>query len=97
MRRSALQPLTPVWAHSERILGLCKSIFRVDSVLLHLRDGNTVFARPGDSMFPEALRRAACVALAPPGKEAEICEDPENDSRQASRLHRFMSAISVVD
>ena len=54
----------------------------MDSVLLHLRDGNSVFARPGDTMFPEALRRAACVALAPPGKDAEVCEDPENDPRQ---------------
>ena len=86
MHRSALQPLIPVWAHAERILGLCKSIFRVDSVLLHLRDGNTVFARPGDTAFPEALRCAACMALAPPGNDTEICEDPENDPRQVFRL-----------
>lgn len=68
---------------AERILGLCKSIFRVDSVLLHLRDGNTVFARPGDTTFNEELRRTACNKLAPPDKKAAACEDLDADARRA--------------
>ena len=67
---------------AERILGLCKSIFRVDSVLLHLRDGDTVFARPGDAAFGEQQRRTACNKLAPPDDKAAVCEDPEGDARQ---------------
>ena len=67
---------------AERILGLCKSIFRVDSVLLHLRDGDTVFSRPGDAAFGEQQRRTACNKLAPPDGKAAVCEDPEGDARQ---------------
>ncbi len=70
----------------QRILGLCKSIFRVDSVLLHLRDGNTVFARPGDATFAEDLRRTACNKLAPPDEKATACEDPEADARSAASV-----------
>ena len=70
-------------AYAERILGLCKSIFRVDSVLVHLRDGDVVFARPGDTTFGEEQRRTACAKLAPPDGQAAVCEDPASDARQA--------------
>ena len=68
---------------AERILGLCKSIFRVDSVLVHLRDGDVVFARPGDTTFGEEQRRTACIKLAPPDGQAAVCEDPASDARQS--------------
>ena len=53
-------------------------------MLLHLHDGDTVFARPGDAAFGEQLRRKACNKLAPPDDKAAVCEDPEGDARQAS-------------
>ena len=70
-------------AHAERILGLCKSIFRVDSVVVHLRDGDVVFARPGDTTFGEEQRRTACAKLAPPDGQAAVCEHPASDARRA--------------
>ena len=58
----------------------------MDSVLLHLRDGDTVFARPGDATFGEAMRRTACNKLAPPDDKAAVCEDPGTDARQATSV-----------
>ena len=74
--------MIPCACAAERILGLCKSIFRVDSVLLHLLDGDTVFVRPGDAAFPEDLRRRACALLAPADGAPAACIDPNGDTRQ---------------
>ncbi|CAL8465638.1 g5174 [Coccomyxa elongata] len=67
----------------DRILRLSASVFRTDSVLLHLRDGDKVFAREEDAAFSEGVRAAACRALEPPDSGIAVVDDPASDPRLA--------------
>lgn len=69
---------------ADRILRLSASVFRTDTVLLHLRDGNKVFAREEDVAFSEDVRAAACRALEPPDSGIAVVDDPASDPRSAS-------------
>ncbi len=68
---------------AERILRLSASVFRTDSVLLHLRDGNKVIARGEDATFCEGVRAAACRAFADTAPGIAVMSNPESDPRQA--------------
>jgi hypothetical protein len=46
-------------------MGLAASVFRVDSVLVWLADGDRVFVRPGCNAFPMGSRSACCHLLVP--------------------------------
>ena len=70
-------------AHADHILGLAMSVFRTDSVLLHLRDGDQVFARGGDDTFTPGIRATVCRLLEPAGKGICVVEDLAADVRYA--------------
>ncbi len=50
-------------------------------MLLHLQDGNRVFAREEDVWFSEGVRAAACRALQPPDGGIAVVDDPGSDPR----------------
>lgn len=62
------------------------SVFRTDSVLLHLRDGDQVFARGGDELFAPGIRSAACRLLEPADTGHSAVEDVVADVRCAALL-----------
>lgn len=66
---------------AERILRLSASVFRTDSVLLHLRDGDKVIARGEDATFSEGVRAAACRAFARPTPGIAVISNPASDPR----------------
>ncbi len=68
---------------AERILGLCSTVFRVDCVLLLLRDGRRQLRKGGEAAISAgALSQAAC-ALQAPDQGITVVEDPAADSRRA--------------
>ncbi len=69
---------------ADHILGLAMSVFRTDSVLLHLRDGDQVFARGGDDAFSPGIRAAACRLLEPAQRGITVVEDVAADGRSAA-------------
>ncbi len=71
-------------ACADHILGLAMSVFRTDSVLLHLRDGDQVFARGGNDAFTPGIRAAVCRLLEPAGKGTCVVEDLAADVRFAA-------------
>lgn len=66
---------------ADHILGLAMSVFRTDSVLLHLRDLDQVFARGGSSVFTQGIRASLCRLLEPNDKGVAVVEDLEGDPR----------------
>jgi hypothetical protein len=61
-------------------------VFRTDSVLLHLRDGDQVYAHAGNAgAFSPGVRAQACRALEPPSEAISVVEDPAADPRRAPR------------
>ncbi|BDA44193.1 probable serine/threonine-protein kinase STY13 at C-terminar half [Coccomyxa sp. Obi] len=69
----------------DHILGLAMSVFRTDSVLLHLRDGDQVFARGGNDTFTPGIRAAVCRLLEPAGRGICVVEDIAADVRLKDR------------
>ncbi|CAL8465702.1 g5238 [Coccomyxa elongata] len=67
----------------ERILRLSASVFRTDSVLLHLRDGDKVIAGGEDAAFSEGVRAAACRAFAGCTPGIAVISNPASDPRLA--------------
>lgn len=68
---------------ADHILGLAMSVFRTDSVLLHLRDGDQVFARGGNEIFSPGIRAATCRLLEPAQRGISVVEDFPADPRSA--------------
>ncbi|KAK9834139.1 hypothetical protein WJX81_001741 [Elliptochloris bilobata] len=63
----------------EHILGLAASVFRVDSVLMWLAEGDRVFVRAGCNAFPPGSR-AVCCHLLVPDKHVLIVADTAAES-----------------
>ncbi len=76
--------LTPAArARAEHIMGLAASVFRVDSVLVWLADGDRVFVRPGCNAFPMGSRSACCHLLVPDAHVLAV-DDTRAEPRCAS-------------
>jgi hypothetical protein len=57
------------------------SVFRTDSVLLHMRDSDEVFARGGGTVFTPGVRASACRLLEPVDRHVSVVESLEGDPR----------------
>lgn len=65
---------------AEHILGLATSVFRVDSVLVWLAEGDRVFVRASCKAFPPGSRSACCHLLVP-DKQVLVVEDTSQEPR----------------
>ena len=66
---------------AERILGLCTSVFRIDTVLLVLREGDREFRKGCDDAFTPSTLSLAARALEPPDADIAVVDEPAADSR----------------
>ena len=65
---------------AEHILGLAASVFRVDSVIVWLAEGDRVFVRAGCKAFPPGSRSACCHLLVP-DKQVLVVADTDAEPR----------------
>ena len=66
---------------ADHILGLAWSVFRTDSVLLHLRDGDQVYKHGGGTIFTPGICAQTCRLLEPPSEAISVVEHPAGDLR----------------